>query len=275
MAGDPVEAEEKKIIGVAVIGADADALGVGAELGDGLDRVGERVPRSRGWAAAEEDPNAGFKEIVADLAVDGLVGVGDAGSGAGGDEFAAVDVAADGAAAFEGGGHDRVAARVAHGDLDEVHFLTESHGLRVAVEEFADFGGGEIAAGGFELGRGRGHGGGDREENGERGLAGILQHPLDAGGVADVADFMAVAKNRRRAVEQSALGVGARGHHRALDVDMRIDEAGGEDAAGGIEEFGAGELRENFSGGAGGFDGGDAAGLQPDLAVGVEALGVS
>ena len=45
--------------------------------------------------------------------------------------------------------------------------------------------------------------------------------------------------------------------------------------AGGIEEFGAGELRENFSGGAGGFDGGDAAGLQPDLAVGVEALGVS
>ena len=86
---------------------------------------------------------------------------------------------------------------------------------------------------------------------------------------------MAVAENRRRAVEQSALGVGARGHHRALDVDMRIDEAGGEDAAGSIEEFGAGELRENFSGGAGGFDGGDAAGLQPDLAVGVEALGVS
>jgi hypothetical protein len=27
---------------------------------------------------------------------------------------------------------------------------------------------------------------------------------------------------------------------------MRIDEAGGEDAAGGIEEFGAGELREKF-----------------------------
>ena len=41
LARDPVEAEEEKIIGVAVVGADADALGVGAEFGDGLDGVRE------------------------------------------------------------------------------------------------------------------------------------------------------------------------------------------------------------------------------------------
>ena len=72
----------------------------GAELGDGLDRLRQRVPRRGRRAAAQEDPDAGLEEVVGDVAVDRLVRVGDAAGRIGGDEFAAVDVAADRPAAL-------------------------------------------------------------------------------------------------------------------------------------------------------------------------------
>jgi len=59
---------------------------------------------------------------------------------------------------------------------------------------------------------------------------------------------VAVAEDGGRAVEQRAFGVGAGSHHRALDVDVRIDEAGREDAAGGVEDFGVGPALENLLG---------------------------
>jgi hypothetical protein len=95
-------------------------------------------------------------------------------------------------------------------------------------------------------------------------------------GVADVADLVGVAEKGGGAVEQGGLGVGAGGHHRALDVDVRVDEAGGEDGAGGVEVGDArgGAGGEVFFGGAGGFGAGDAAGFDPEFAVGVEAVGV-
>ena len=64
------------------------------------------MPRRGRRAAAEEDPDAVLEEVVRNLAVDRLVRVGDAAGRAGGDKFAAVDVAADGPAALQGGGED-------------------------------------------------------------------------------------------------------------------------------------------------------------------------
>ena len=42
---NPIQAEQEEIIRVAVVGADTDALGVGAEFGDSLDRERQRMPR--------------------------------------------------------------------------------------------------------------------------------------------------------------------------------------------------------------------------------------
>ena len=59
-------------------------------------------------------------------------------------------------------------------------------------------------------------------------------------------------------------------------MDVGIDQAGGEGGAGGVEgrELGPGDGGEVFFRGAGGFHAGDAAGLYPNFAVGVEAVGV-
>jgi hypothetical protein len=148
----------------------------GAELGDRLDRVRQAVPRRGRRAAAQEQPDPGFEQIVGDVAVDRLVGVGDAGGGVGGDEFAAVDVAADRPAAFERRGEDRVAAFVAHRHRDEIHLLAERHRLGPAVEQAGDLFRRQIAAGGLEFGRGRRHRARHGEEDRQRRLAGVLQH---------------------------------------------------------------------------------------------------
>ena len=98
----------------------------------------------------------------------------------------------------------------------------------------------------------------------------VLQHRLDAGDVHDVADLVAVAEDRRGAVEQRRLGIGAGRHHARFDVDVRIDEAGREDAAAGVVDLGRavpGRLVR-----AGRLDGGDASAGDPDLAAVEDAL---
>ena len=52
------------------------------------------MPGRRRRAAAQEKPDAGLQQVIGDIAVDGLMRVGDAGGGIGGDEFAAIDMAA-------------------------------------------------------------------------------------------------------------------------------------------------------------------------------------
>ena len=229
------------------------------------------MPRRRGIAAAQEDPDAGFEEVVGDLAVDGFVGVRHARRGVGGDELASIDVATDGPAAFERFGDQIVAAFVAEADGDEVHLLAERNGFRPTVEERADLGGSEVASGGFEVGVGRGHGAGDGEENVQRRLPGVFQHPFDAVRVADVADLVAVAEERGRAIEQRRFGVGAGRHHRGFDVDMRINQAGREDAAACVVELGG---QAEFFRFTGRFQRRDAAAADPDFAVGDHPLGV-
>ena len=103
--------------------------------------------------------------------------------------------------------------------------------LRPAVEDPADLLRRQVAAGGLELGRGRRHGARHGEEDRQRRLARILEHHLDARGVEDVADLVAVAEDRGGAVEERRLGIGAGGHHARFDVDMRVDQPRRDDPA--------------------------------------------
>ncbi len=118
--------------------------------------------------------------------------------------------------------------------------------------------------------RGRRHRARHGEEDVERRRARVREHPLDALAVADIADLVAVAEDRRGAVEQRRLGIGAGGHHAALDVDMRIDQAGGENRTGAVEDVGAAVARAR----AGRLHRGNAPARHPDLAIRQDALGI-
>jgi hypothetical protein len=95
----------------------------------------------------------------------------------------------------------------------------------------------QVATGGFEVRRRRRHGARDGQEDRQWRQARVFEHCLDARDVHDIADLVAVAEDRRGAVEECGLGIGAGGHHRGFDVDMRIDEARGDDAALGVVEL--------------------------------------
>ena len=129
LAHHPVEAEQQEVVGVAVVGADRGALVRGAELGDGPDRLRQRMPGRGRRPAAQEDPDAGIEQVVGDVAVDRLMGVGDAARRIGRDEFAAIDMAGHRPSALQRGREDRVAALVAHGDRHEIHLLAERRPL--------------------------------------------------------------------------------------------------------------------------------------------------
>ena len=232
------------------------------------------MPRGLRVAAAQENPDTVLQKIVRNLAADRLMGVGDAAGRPGGHELAPVNMAADRPAALQRLGENRMAARVAHRDRNIVHLLTQRPRLRPAVEDAADFRGGEIAAGGFEPGVRCRHGARHGEVDRKRRATRILQHPLDAGDIAHVADLVAVAEDGRGAVEQRRLGKRARGHHAALDVHVGIDETGGNDAAARVVELRlrAGEFRLPESPRR--FHRRDAAALDPEFAVAVDALGV-
>ena len=125
LAHHPVEAEQQEIIGVAVVGAHGRALVRSAELGDGADRLRQRVPWRGRRSPAQEHPDPGVEQIVGDVAVDRLMGVGDAGRRIGRNEVAAIDMAGHRPPALQGGGEDGVASLIAHGDRHEIHLLAE------------------------------------------------------------------------------------------------------------------------------------------------------
>ena len=83
---------------------------------------------------------------------------------------------------------------------------------------------------------------------------------------------MAVAEDRGGAVEQRGLRISAGRHHRGFDVDVRIDKARRDDAAGGVVD---GDAVPDFPRGTLRFHRRDAAPCDPDLAAGVDAFGVS
>ncbi|GJD76440.1 hypothetical protein CFIICLFH_4698 [Methylobacterium goesingense] len=268
LAHHPVEAEGEEVLRVAVVRADADPLGGCTVLHHRADGLGQAVPGRGRRTATQVDPDARFQEVVGDVAVDGLVRIGDAAGRVGGHEVAPVDVARDRAAALQGGPDDGVGAGIALADRDEVHLLAEADRLRPGIEQGRDLDGVEIAARGLQFGRGRRHGAGHREVDVEGRRAGILQHPGDAVAVEHVADLVAVADDGGGAVEERGLGVRAGRDHAALDVQVRVHEPRREEAAGEVLARRAAPV------GARRLDRGDPAARDPDLAIGQDALRV-
>ena len=84
---------------------------------------------------------------------------------------------------------------------------------------------------------------------------------------------MTVAEHRRRAIEQRRLRKRTGRHHAALDVDMRIDQAGCQDPAAGFVALRTREPR--FRVGPRCLHRRDAAALDPHLAIRVDTLSVS
>ena len=138
LADHPVHPEREQVVRVPVVRANADALGVRAEFGDGADRLRQAVPRGRRRAAAQENPHARFEQVVGDVAVNGLVRVGHAAGRIRRDELPPVDVPAHRPPARERRREDRVAALVAVRHLHEIHLFPQRDRFRPAVEQRAD-----------------------------------------------------------------------------------------------------------------------------------------
>ena len=268
LAHHPVEAEGEQVVGVAVVGAGADAFPGGAVLGHRADRLGQRVPGSRRRAAAQENPEAGLQEVVGDVGIHRLMGVGDAARGIGRHEIAAVDVARDRATPLQGGAEDGVRPFVPGSHRDEIHLLAEPDRLGPGIEQPGDLLRRQVAARGLELRRRGGHRARHGEEDVERRGAGILQHPFDTVHVEHVADLVAVADDRRGAVDQRGLGVGTGRDHAALDVQVRIDQTRRDQAAGRVVARGGTAVAARR------LHRGDASARDPDLAIGQDALGI-
>jgi hypothetical protein len=100
-------------------------------------------------------------------------------------------------------------------------------------------------------------------------MARVFQHPLDPGRVADIADLVAVAENSRGAVQQGGLRIGAGRHHAALDVDVGIDQPGGNDSVLRIKSRCLGEKATACR-----LDRGNAPLAQPELTVPEQFFGV-
>jgi hypothetical protein len=173
---------------------------------------------------------------------------------------------------FERLGDDGVAAGVAHGHGNIIHFFPERPRLRPPIENAADFRRGQIAARGLQAVVRRRHGARHGEEDRQRRATGVLEHPFDARHIGDVADFVAVAEHRRGAIQQGRLGKGAGGHHAALDVHVGIDQAGRNNPTTGVIDPGSAQIR--FAIGARRLHRGDAPAHNPQLPLGVDPLGV-
>ena len=79
-------------MGIAVVGTNRHALVRSAKFSDRPDRLRQTMPWRGRRSAAQEQPDAGFQQVIRNLAIDRLVRIGDAGCGIGRDEFAAVDM---------------------------------------------------------------------------------------------------------------------------------------------------------------------------------------
>ena len=94
---------------------------------------------------------------------------------------------------------------------------------------------GVIVAGVLEAGQRR-YAGRDGEQHLQLEPAALLEHPADPVEPEDVGDLVVVDEHGRGAVRQDRLGEARDGHHRRLDVHVRVDEPGHEKGAVGLEQ---------------------------------------
>ena len=177
-------------------------------------------------------------------------------------------MAADGLAGAHRGGDHRVRVVRAGHQAGEIHHLAEADDALPTEGRF-DFGGGDGGAGPFQPRRG-GDAGRQLEVKVDRLLARFRQHQFDARHAEDVGHLVRVSEDGRRAVGDHGAGVFGDAQHAALDVHMRVQEAGHQAAAFRGDDFGLradaiAELRA---------DGGDAAGADGDIDMGDQFAGM-
>ena len=133
----------------------------------------------------------------------------------------------------EHGADHLVGRRVGLDDAGHVHHLPQA-GDALPAQRLADVVGRDRRPGILEAGQRR-HAGRDRQQHLELEAAALLEHPTDAVEPEDVGDLVIVDEHRRGAVRQDRLGEARDGHHRRLDVHVRVDEPGHEMGTVGVE----------------------------------------
>ena len=121
-------------------------------------------------------------------------------------------------------------------DAGEVHHLAEAddvgpaHGGRDLLD--VDGGAGVVES------RDSRHAGGRGEHGLQRGSLGVVKHDADALQADDVAALVRVGVDRGRAAGDDDLGVLPAADHGGLDVDVRVDVAGGDVLARRVDNLG-------------------------------------
>ena len=133
----------------------------------------------------------------------------------------------------EHGADHLVGRRIRLDDAGHVHHLPQA-GDALPPQRLADVVGRDRRPGVLEAGQRR-HAGRDGEQHLELQPAALLEHPADAVEPEDVGDLVVVDEHGRGAVRQDRLGEARDGHHRRLDVHVRVDEPGHEKGAVGVE----------------------------------------
>ena len=217
------------VVGIAVVGTERDLRG--AEL---LHERRERDEAARHRRLSHEEPDSRAQPVAAFLERQGLVVGADARRcvriqlAAGERGCVTVDMA--GAAQPE----LRQLARVAGDDAGEVHHLAEPE-HPVARHQRLEVGVGERAARRLE-GRGR-HARRRHEVDVQRQLGAEVHQPVHAVGAEHVRQLVGIADHRGHAVRDDRAGELARRELGGLDVHVRVDEAGDDELAGGVDRL--------------------------------------
>jgi hypothetical protein len=216
---EDVDVTTREIVGVFVVAAEHDLPWVRRD-----ERV-QRLEASRRGALSDQDLHA-EGQLLGGLVEGGRLVVGrDPGLGVGPRGGAAQSgrVAVDRQAARHCRGELGHDARVLREDAGEIHDLREEAHPRLR-EQRSDLLWAEGSARGFEPCRGDAAGRTEREH--ERRRARVLEHLLDPRRPEHVGDLVGVCDARDGAVPDGQAAELTRGQQRALDVEVRVDEAG-------------------------------------------------
>ncbi len=155
-------------------------------------------------------------------------------------------------------------------DAGEVHHLAQAHDV-VPPHGLGDLLVVDRGAGVVEAGDGR-----DARRGGEHGLErgalGVVEHDADAVEAHDVAALVRVGEDRGGAARDDHAGVLGAADHGGLDVDVRVDVAGGQVLAVGVDHLRVGPDAV-LGGVAVDADVGDASACHGDVGVGQDLVG--
>ena len=219
------------VLGLAVVGAEGDPAGA---VLPGKRKQGVQVPRSRGLADQEPHPCA--QPLSALLDRERLVVGTDPGRGVGVQRPARhagrVPVHVLGSGQCELG----QLVRVAGDDAGKVHHLGEADHPAPA-QQALEIAGRERSPRRLELRRGHARGGHEVDVQWKR--PADVEQPVDAVGAEHVGDLVRIDDDGGRAERQHEPRELVHEQLRRLEVHVRVDEAGHDETAGGVQRLGA------------------------------------